>query len=205
MCIRDRDQGEAPVSGVTVNLLTPDGQPTGKTTTTDANGYYYFNNLQPNADFIVEFVKPTGSSFTTQTTGATASDSNPAIDTGYAPVKTPASGSNKTEPGQTDDPTIDAGLVKYNLTLSKSLDTAGPFFVGKDVTYTLIPHNDGPVAALAGWSVTDVLPAGLTFKSMSSTDASYTCSGATCTNNAALAANSNGPAITVVALSLIHI
>jgi fimbrial isopeptide formation D2 family protein/uncharacterized repeat protein (TIGR01451 family)/LPXTG-motif cell wall-anchored protein len=194
-----QDQGEAPVSGVTVNLLTPDGQPTGKTTTTDANGYYYFNNLQPNADFIVEFVKPTGSSFTTQTTGATASDSNPAIDTGYAPVKTPASGSNKTEPGQTDDPTIDAGLVKYNLTLSKSLDTAGPFFVGKDVTYTLIPHNDGPVAALAGWSVTDVLPAGLTFKSMSSTDASYTCSGATCTNNAALAANSNGPAITVVA------
>ena len=114
-------------------------------------------------------------------------------------MKTPASGSNKTEPGQTDDPTIDAGLVKYNLTLSKSLDTAGPFFVGKDVTYTLIPHNDGPVAALAGWSVTDVLPAGLTFKSMSSTDASYTCSGATCTNNAALAANSNGPAITVVA------
>ena len=193
-----QDQGEAPVPGVTVNLLK-DGQPTGKTTTTDANGYYAFGNLLPSTDYTVEFVKPSGATFTTQTTGATASDSNPAIDTGYAPVKTPASGSNKTEPGQTDDPTIDAGLVKYNLTLSKSLDTAGPFFVGKDVTYTLIPHNDGPVAALAGWSVTDVLPAGLTFKSMSSTDASYTCSGATCTNNAALAANSNGPAITVVA------
>ncbi len=194
-----QETGEPVVAGVTVNLLDPVTHAVVKTTTTGSNGYYAFAGLQPNTDFIVEFVKPAGATFTTQTTGAITSDSNPAVDTGYATVKTPTSGSNKTGPGEADDPTIDAGLVKYNLTLAKSLDTAGPFFVGKEVSYTLTPHNDGPVAALAGWSVTDILPTGLTIKSMSSTDASYTCSGTTCTNNAALAANSNGPAITVVA------
>ena len=197
-----QDAGEPVVSGVVVNLLDPVTLLPVKTTTTDANGYYYFNNLQPNAQYIVEFVKPTGTSLTTQTAAnvPTSADSNPDTATGRtAVITTPTSGSNKITAGDTDDPTIDAGLVKYNLTLSKSLDTAGPFYVGKDVTYTLIPHNDGPVAALAGWSVTDILPTGLTFKSMSSTDTSYTCSAAKCTNNAPLAANSNGPAITVVA------
>ena len=47
-----QDQGEAPVPGVTVNLLK-DGQPTGKTTTTDANGYYAFGNLLPSTDYTV--------------------------------------------------------------------------------------------------------------------------------------------------------
>ena len=41
-----QDQGEAPVPGITVNLLK-DGQPTGKTTTTDSNGYYAFGDLLP--------------------------------------------------------------------------------------------------------------------------------------------------------------
>ena len=191
-----QDQGEAPVPGITVNLLK-DGEPTGKTTTTDSNGYYAFGDLLPGTAYTVEFVKPADASFTTQTTGPTASDSNPDVTTGQAAVKTPASGSNSLEPTKADDPTIDAGLVKYNLTLAKSLDTAGPFIHDMDVTYTLTPHNDGPVAALAGWSVTDILPAGLTLKSMTGPD--YDCTGATCTAKSALAAGADGNKITVVA------
>ena len=48
--------GEAPVAGITVNLLNPDGTaavlPGGApvTTTTDANGYYAFTNLIAGVD-----------------------------------------------------------------------------------------------------------------------------------------------------------
>ena len=120
---------------------------------------------------------------------------NPA--NGQIAFTAPASGSNATGANVTDNPTLDGGLVKYNLVLAKSLDTAGPFVPGQDVTFTLTPHNDGPVAALAGWSVTDILPAGLTLKSMTGTD--YDCTGATCTAKSALAAGADGPAITLVA------
>lgn len=191
-----QDQGEAPVPGITVNLLK-DGQPTGKTTTTDSNGYYAFGNLQPSTDYTVEFVKPAGTSFTTQKTGPTASDSNPDVTTGQAAVKTRDSGSNSLEPTKADDPTIDAGLVKYNLTLAKKLDTASPWYPGQTVTFTLTPHNDGPVAALAGWSVTEVVPSQLTFVKMEGED--YTCTGVTCVAANPLAANADGKPITVTA------
>ncbi len=42
-----RDAGEAGIAGVTLTLLHNDGTPTGKTTTTDQNGYYAFTPLQP--------------------------------------------------------------------------------------------------------------------------------------------------------------
>ena len=74
---------------------------------------------------------------------------------------------------------------------AKTLDTAGPYYPGLTVTYTLTPHNDGPANALAGWSVTDVLPTGLTFVSMTG-DSTYTCAANVCTSSVQL-------------LSLIHI
>ena len=75
----------------------------------------------------------------------------------------------------------------------------------RDSTYTLTPYNAGPVDALAGWSVTDLLPTGLTFAGATGMDggAAYTCStsGATgtCTAAAPLKAKQFGPTITVTA------
>ena len=68
---------------------------------------------------------------------------------------------------------------------------------GSRVTFELVPSNIGPADALPGWSVTDVLPDGLTLVSMSGSG--YTCTGATCVAVAGLAAGMAGPTITVVA------
>ena len=195
-----QDATEPLISGATVNLLDKDGNFI-RSTTTNAQGYYVFNNLLPSTAYIVEFVKPdSGSSFTAATQpGGTASDSNPDVTTGRAPVTTPASGSNLTENGKADDPTIDAGFVKLNLTLAKSLDTKGPFAPGDTVVFTLTPHNDGPSTALAGWKVTEVVPAQLTLVSMTGDSDAYDCSGVVCTSKVPLAGNADGKPITVTA------
>ncbi|MFZ2164869.1 MAG: SdrD B-like domain-containing protein, partial [Propionibacteriaceae bacterium] len=194
-----QDAGELPVTGATVELYL-NGVLKGSTTT-DTSGYYAFKDLLPSTAYVVKFINPdTQASFTSQFVGVTATDSNANPADGTATVTTPATGTNLTDPGKADDPTIDAGLVKYNLSLKKSLDTAGPFIPGTTkVTYTLTPHNDGPSASLPGWSVTDILPAGLTLVSMTSADAQYTCTGATCTSDKPLAPNSDAPTITVLA------
>ena len=51
-----------------------------KTTTTDANGFYSFTDLAASTEYTIEFVKPDGTVFTSQDTGAdgTDSDANPA-------------------------------------------------------------------------------------------------------------------------------
>lgn len=208
-----QDAGEAVVPNLPVTL-TLDGTVVA-TTTTDANGYYAFNNLKPSTEYVVTFAKPTGTPndaavfFTTQNAGGDAtndkasdlsdSDADPA--TGKVTVTTPDAGLNLTAPGKADNPGIDAGFVQYNLSLKKTLDTAGPFAPGQEVTYTLTPHNDGPVAALAGWSVTDVLPAQLTLVSI--TGDGYTCDASattpTCVAAEALGAGKDGAPITVKA------
>jgi len=55
-----RNAGETGIAGVVLQLLDANGQPTGVTTTTDANGYYRFNNLRPNQTYGVAEVQPTG-------------------------------------------------------------------------------------------------------------------------------------------------
>ena len=52
--------GEAPISGVELTLLDADGGPTGATTTTDASGYYVFENLLPGRAYGVAEVQPDG-------------------------------------------------------------------------------------------------------------------------------------------------
>ncbi|MGL5809675.1 MAG: SdrD B-like domain-containing protein [Nocardioides sp.] len=189
-----QDAGEAPIGGVSVRLLDANGDEVA-TTTTDALGYYYFESLEPGTDYTVVFAKPAGASFTTPNAGADDLDSDADPATGEIAVTTPAGGANDTP--DEDDPTIDAGFVKYNLALAKSLDTAGPYSALQEVTFTLTPHNDGPVDALPGWSVTDLLPAGLELVSMSGTG--YTCAAGVCTADAALAAGEDGAPVTVVA------
>ena len=112
-----QDEGEAPVPGATVRLLSADGETVIATTTTDEDGYYAFPDLAPGADYIVEFpttVTVDGIRYilTAPAQGEDGEvDSNPATDTGRAPVTTPLNGGNSTEPGEADDPTIDAGYV----------------------------------------------------------------------------------------------
>ncbi len=81
-------------------------------TTTTVGGYYAFTGLAPHTAYIVEFVKPANTVFTTALTGDVATDSNADVVTGRAPVTTKDTGSNLSAPGQADDPTIDAGLVE---------------------------------------------------------------------------------------------
>ncbi len=189
-----QSDGEDPVSGVVVNLYDADGVLVG-TTTTDDNGFYVFTDLMAGADYTIEFVKPADSTFTSALAGDDAAvDSDADVVTGRVSFTAPATGTNSAT--QPDDPTIDAGLVKYNLRLDKVLQASGTIHSGDQVSFLLTPHNDGPVDALAGWSVTEVLPSGLTLVSMSGNG--YTCTGPTCLAGAALPAGSDGPTITVV-------
>ena len=87
--------------------------------------------------------------------------------------------------------------VEYNLTLAKQRTSAATVAPGGTVTYSLTPHNEGPSTALAGWSVTEVLPAGLSLVSMSGDD--YTCAALTCTAAEPLGPGTYGSAITVTA------
>jgi len=53
------DAGEQPLAGVTLQLLDAAGDPTGVTTTTDADGFYRFDNLIPGTYGVAE-VQPLG-------------------------------------------------------------------------------------------------------------------------------------------------
>lgn len=190
--------GEPVYAGMTVNLLDSAGSVV-KTTTTNAQGYYAFTSLEADTDYTVEFVKLPGENFTTRLTGDDRGiDSNADVSTGRSPVvHTPVTGANSGAPDQADDHTIDAGLFAYNLQLDKKITSTGPYYEGWTVTFELTPRNEGPSTALGGWSVTDILPTGLTLVSM--TGDGYRCSGATCINDAPLAAGEAGGPITVTA------
>ncbi len=54
------DAGDAPIAGVVLELLDANGNPTGITTTTDANGYYTFTGLTPGVAYGIREVQPAG-------------------------------------------------------------------------------------------------------------------------------------------------
>ena len=192
--------GEAGVVGVTVELYAADGTTLLDSTVTVADGFYSFTDLTYSTSYVVKFVLPTGQSFTTRFSGGVALDSNANTTTGMASVITPTDGENSaTTP---DEPTIDAGLVNIDLALAKTLDTAANFYPGKQVQYTLTPSNLGSTNALAGWKVTDVLPAQLTLVSMVGSaggSSIYTCATNVCTSSTVLAAGATAETIIVTA------
>ena len=124
-----QDKGEAPVQGVTVTIQNPNGTPVTdasgkivKSTTTDSNGHYVFDNLLPGQYQIVFSGLPAGSTLTTPNANGstTANDSNPNVTTGKTPVFTLAPGgadnravvkADQTVKALTINPTIDAGIV----------------------------------------------------------------------------------------------
>ena len=98
-----RDWCEGGVSGVTVKLLDATGTTVLATTTTNASGLYSFNNLTPGV-YEVQFIAPTGKTFTAALQGCnTSTDSNPNPATGITGPITLTCGECNT--------TIDAGLV----------------------------------------------------------------------------------------------
>lgn len=54
-----REPGERPIAGVTLTLLDANGQPTSRTTHTDASGYYRFDGLRPGVYGVSE-IQPGG-------------------------------------------------------------------------------------------------------------------------------------------------
>lgn len=84
-----------------------------------------------------------------------------------------------------------------DLTVTKT--HAGTFTVGVNGAYTIRVRNSGNVASSGTVTVTDTLPAGLTF--VSGTGTAWTCAAAgqvvTCTRPNAINAGSNAPAITL--------
>ncbi|MEV6105817.1 right-handed parallel beta-helix repeat-containing protein [Streptomyces sp. NPDC051940] len=85
--------------------------------------------------------------------------------------------------------------AEANLTLTQTPPQPSPARPGDEATFTLVPHNDGPAEAGAGWTVTVVLPEGLELISMAGPE--YTSDGATATGGAPLEAGTDGPVLTV--------
>lgn len=96
-----QDAGEVGVGNVMVKLINSAGTVLAAQST-DANGNYLFTNLQA-GQYGVEFTKPNGYNFTSQNTGADATDSDVNTITGRTGLYTLVAGEKNL--------TVDAGLV----------------------------------------------------------------------------------------------
>lgn len=54
-------------------------------------------------------------------------------------------------------------VKRIDLTINKKLLTVAPFKRGQAIQYSITAHNNGPDDAIAGWSITDLMPDGLVF------------------------------------------
>ena len=168
-----QDAGDTPIQGATVNLYDANDLSTPiATTTTDENGFYEFAGLDSNLDYVVEFETPTGYEPTIHTGNASdgIGDDNDAGADGFTNVI-------DLNPGE-HDPTIDAGflpqvpdeLIDLELTKTANVTEAAN---GDLVTYTISVTNQGPGDA-TGVSVSDVLPAGVSYSSSSPSKGTFT-------------------------------
>lgn len=107
---------EKPAPGVEVRLLDAGGALV-DSATTGSDGAYAFAGLPAGTDFTIEFPETLtvdGADYALTRPGRggdRALDSNPDPRDGTAHVRTPLTGSNSPDPGQADDPTIDAGYA----------------------------------------------------------------------------------------------
>ena len=151
------DNGEGGVAGVTVELLNAAGTAILATTTTNSNGTYAFTGLNAGT-YEVEFLAPTGDTFTTANVGT-----NPAINssanqtTGItAPITLTA--------GQTNN-NIEAGLVPVPVTTASIGNT-----VWLDTNHDGLDNNGE--AGVAGVTVELLNAAGTAILAITTTDAS---------------------------------
>ncbi len=158
-----QDPDETPIAGVAVELLDVDGRVIA-TTTTDANGQYWFNEsnvtdgIQPRTDYTVRIplAQAPLDGFVPTDHDADAdlrdSDGVPAGAYVVDRLTTGAAGHN--------DHTHDFGFnPPFNVSIRKSV-SAPLVKLGETVTYTLTARNDGPGTA-DDVVVTDDMPDGL--------------------------------------------
>ena len=88
-------------------------------------------------------------------------------------------------------------MTCFDLSLSQTPPGETLVRAGDLITWTLTPRNDGPRAAPAGWTITQLLPDGVSLISM--TGQGYTVTGATATATADLPAAADGPPVTLTA------
>ncbi len=141
-----QDNGEAGVSGVTVELYDCDGNLLA-TTTTDGNGNYLFDNLD-SGDYNVKFILPGGYVFTSQDATADDVDSDADPTSGEAACTTLDAGEN--------DLTWDAGIYQPDddeCELGHRTQTPGGWGAP--------PEGDNPGAYLHA-NFTGAFPSGLT-------------------------------------------
>lgn len=167
-----QDADEPPISGVTVRLYAADGTTILQTTTTTAQGQYYFT-VDPGTDYVVGFDASTASTtgltrfitsasdlvFTKQVSASAPRDSNPDPTTGMAVYTTGAAGENHHD--------IDAGFIaSADLTVSKTVvgtppagatgylvsasctDFRGDALSGSPFSTTLAPGGTNAIAGL---------------------------------------------------------
>ena len=104
-------------------------------------------------DYVVQFDKTSqaGTAYTVPNAGGDTSNSATAdlTDSDAVPADATSNlaavaftaavtGTNSGDAGTADNPGIDAGLVTFNLVLAKTLTTAGPYYPGLTVTYTIL-------------------------------------------------------------------
>lgn len=217
------DTGENGIDGVTLNLyidvdksgtLTPADTPAGSTQTQNG-GFYRFDNLFPNC-YVVQIPQSNFSGVLQNYQSSTGNqptpgDNNVDHDDNGDPVTNAgvvAAGvvlTNEQEPtNDTDnDPntnlTVDFGVfipaIDVELDKSVSLAVANP---GDSLTYTVVIHNNGPIAA-TNTTVVDNLPSGVTYQSSNTTRGTVQVAGQQLTYNVGNMALNDTVTITIVA------
>ena len=152
-----QDDGEAGVSGVTVNLLDAEGNPVNDadgnpvTATTDDNGNYTFAGLAL-GEYTVEFVAPEGASFTQANAGDDDAVDSDAAENGRTEVValTSTAPANMTvDAGIVDAPAVDEATVTVNPTEVKPGEetqvTGDGYAPNSDVTVQLVDPEGNPI------------------------------------------------------------
>ncbi|MBK8472485.1 MAG: carboxypeptidase regulatory-like domain-containing protein [Sphingobacteriales bacterium] len=148
-----QDAGEVGLAGVTVTLFNGDGTATGLSTTTDATGFYQFDDLQP-GDYYVVFGAPSGYDASPANQGGDdATDSDAGVG-GQSHTTTLSPGEH--------DPTIDAGFYQPA--------SLGDFvWLDNDGDGVQDPGEPG----IPGVTVTLTLPDGTTLTTVTDNDGLY--------------------------------
>jgi uncharacterized repeat protein (TIGR01451 family) len=128
--------------------------------------------------------------FATTTTAGTLTDT--------ATATTAAGVSNTATSRTTATTTLAAATAPANLTVTK-MGSPGTVVTGQTVTYTIMVSNASAANPAAGTVVTDVLPAGLTFSSATTSQGSFTQSGGVVTFNLGPVVNGTPATLTVTA------
>ena len=171
--------GEPAVPGVTVNLLDKDGNPIA-TTTTDANGYYFFDKLTA-GDYQIQFGLPkSGYLWTDFQTGDSKTDSDAAFNdgndtqalsngapftvgpnaTGLIPTSDAPDAYKNLVTAPQINPTIDAGLFPFlpGIGLAKYVCDGGTGCPAANLNSFYDPENGWLDSAPGGWVKQTVVP-----------------------------------------------